>query len=370
MISATRARLGVQLAFLQLSDVGPARGRQVAAVDDPLELWARVRAGEPALSGVDRPLAQRWVEEASSLDPRSELERHLDADISMAMAGDEGYPESFVGDPRAPALVLWRGATSPGATPACAVVGTRRCSRYGRDVARMLSHDLAAEGVSVVSGLALGIDGAAHLGALEVEGSAPVGVVACGLDVAYPRRHAALWEEVAAKGVLVSEWPLGVEPLPWRFPARNRLIAALGEVLVVVESDFAGGSMHTVREADDRGRQVLAVPGPVTSRSSRGTNLLISEGCAPCCDVKDVLAALGLGAGGIASTGLTERGVPLSAVSQQGRLVLDAMGATRRSIESLLAATSLDLATLATELLNLEGAGLVVCADGWYEAAR
>lgn len=370
MSSDRSARLGVQLAFLRLSEVGPARARAAAAVADPLELWQLIRAGRPPLSGVEASLARRWAEEARALDPDDELDRHVSAGISMVMRGDDAYPEVLNDDPRAPALLLWRGTSDPGPARACSVVGTRRCTRYGRDVARTLGHDLAAAGVAVVSGLALGIDGAAHAGALEVSASMAVGVVACGLDVVYPSRHAALWERVASEGALLSEWPLGVEPLPWRFPARNRLIAALGEVLVVVESDVRGGSMHTVRDADDRGRTVLAVPGPVTSRASRGTNLLLAEGCAPCRDAQDALVAMGLGgrsAGSAPPPALCEPTAPLST---QGRMVLDALGATRQSLESLIHATGLGLGALSVELAALEREGLVAAADGWYEACR
>ena len=162
---------------------------------------------------------------------------------------------------------------------------------------RELGRDLGRAGVRVVSGLALGIDAAAHHGALDAEadgGAPPIGVVGSGLDVTYPRAHGALWTAVAAAGVLVGEAPLGAAPEPWRFPARNRIIAALGSVVVVVESHPRGGSRHTVDAAEARGRQVLAVPGSVRSPASRFTNELLADGCHPARDVTDVLVALGL----------------------------------------------------------------------------
>lgn len=369
MSSSDDQALGVLLAFMQLSDVGPARGRQVAASADPERTWDAIVRGEPVIRGANRALERRWRDEASNLEPAMELRRHLDAGVSVAMLGRDRYPTAFASDRNPPPLVVWRGEW-PSAGASCGVVGTRRCTRYGRTVARSLGHDLAQAGIHVVSGLALGIDGEAHAGALSAAGVPPVGVVACGLDVPYPRRHGQLWAEVARSGLLLSEWPLGVTPLPWRFPSRNRLIAALSDVLVVVESGVAGGSMHTVRDADDRGRTVLAVPGPVTSESSRGTNLLLSEGCAPCRDADDVLVALGLAGRSSRIPGDGPPAVAHAEITQRSRVVLEALGAERCTLDDLALATPLNLGELSLELLELEACGAVVCGDGWYEVAR
>lgn len=221
---------------------------------------------------------------------------HLAAGVAVQRLGSESYPAVLAGDHQAPVVLFSLGsleALEPGRFRV-AIVGTRRCTNYGRDVARQLGRELSEAGVSIVSGLALGIDGAAHEGALAGGGAPPVGVVGSGLDVVYPRRHARLWERVAQAGALLSESPVGSRPEPWRFPARNRIIAALADVLVVVESHLAGGSMHTVRAAEERGVPVLAVPGPVRSRASSGTNQLLSQGCHPACDVQDILTALSL----------------------------------------------------------------------------
>ena len=150
-------------------------------------------------------------------------------------------------------------------------------------MAHELGRELAAAGVAVVSGLAAGIDGAAHRGALAAGAAPPVGVVAAGLDVVYPPHQSELWQAVAAAGLLLSEAPPGARPERWRFPARNRIIAALADVVVVVESHARGGSMHTVDEADRRGRDVFAVPGSVRNPAAAGTNALLAEGRAPAC---------------------------------------------------------------------------------------
>src|SRR5262249_38747100 len=154
----------------------------------------------------------------------------------------------------------------------------------GIDVAFELGRDLAAAGVAVVSGLAVGIDASAHAGALHAATSPPIAVVGSGLDVIYPRRNAVLWREVERRGLVLSQAPLGALPEKWRFPARNRLIAALADAVVVVESGTTGGSLHTVTEAVRRDRVVYAVPGPVRSDASAGTNRLLADGAVPACD--------------------------------------------------------------------------------------
>ena len=174
-----------------------------------------------------------------------------------------------------------------------ALVGTRSPTRYGIGVAAQFGADLAALGVSVVSGLALGIDGAAHEGA-TASGAPPIAVVAGGLDDPYPRRNARLWARVAEQGAVYSESPAGVRTEKWRFPVRNRLLAMLSDVVVVVESRHRGGALYTVEAAAARGIPVGAVPGSIRSPTSEGTNRLLADGCFPVCGVDDILTALAL----------------------------------------------------------------------------
>jgi DNA processing protein len=200
----------------------------------------------------------------------------------------------LVEDPEPPGVLFWIGDLEALARPCVAIVGTRQCTGYGREVAHRLGHDLAESGVCVISGLALGIDGAVHQGVLAAPGGAgPVGVAASGPDVPYPPRHRDLWRQVAKAGAIISETAPGQPAQAWRFPARNRIIAALSQAVVVVESHTAGGSMLTVTAAAERGIDVLAVPGPITSPASAGTNQLLHEGLAPVRHAGDVLAALG-----------------------------------------------------------------------------
>jgi DNA processing protein len=178
------------------------------------------------------------------------------------------------------------------AQPAVAIVGARACSAYGTSVAADLGRELASAGVLVVSGLARGVDAAAHRGALAT--GTTVAVLGCGVDRDYPRAHAALAAEVAARGLIVSEYAPGVEPAPWRFPARNRIVAGLTQATVVVEARERSGALITADLALDEGREVLAVPGEITSALSHGTNQLLRLGAVPVTCAGDVLAAIGI----------------------------------------------------------------------------
>ena len=202
-----------------------------------------------------------------------------------------GYPWRFALLREPPPVLAVRGDPSLLSRRAVAIVGARAATAYGRAVARRLAADLAASGLVVVSGLARGIDAAAHEGALEA-GGATVAVLACGPEQVYPPEHRALASRIAESGALVSELPPGTPPRPAHFPLRNRLISGLADALVVVEARVKSGSLHTVRHALDQGIDVLAVPGPVDSPTSAGPNQMLRDGAAPALDASDVLAAL------------------------------------------------------------------------------
>lgn len=290
-----------------LPGVGPAWLFEALSTHGPERAWALVLAGKlvrppRARAGAGGPSA--WSDAARRFDV-SRLWWHCQSHgIDVKWAGSPGYPNALVDGP-APAGVLFvsgRLAALEG-RPVVAIVGTRRCSPEGASVAYQLGYELSAAGVCVVSGLALGIDGAAHAGALAALADLPddapvqgttVGVAASGVDVAYPRQHAALWRQVASVGAVISETPPGSPAQAWRFPSRNRIIAGLAQMVVVVECHAAGGSWHTVDAALRRGTEVGAVPGPVHSSASVGTNTLLHEGATTIRGAQDVLDALGL----------------------------------------------------------------------------
>jgi DNA processing protein len=352
--------------------MGPARLAALLGRWGPAEAWARVigrrATADPGVARACRPdtpasVGGAWAEAARRTQVAEAWAAHRRAGVEVVLGADPGYPSALATDQEPPAVLFVRGDPGALARRRVAIVGTRQCTAYGIDVARELGCDLASAGVAVVSGLALGIDGAAHAGALAAGGAPPVGVVGSGIDVVYPRRHARLWHEVGASGLLISEAPLGTRPEPWRFPVRNRVIAALAEVVVVVESHAKGGSLHTVEAAMARDRQVMAVPGSVRSPASAFTNALLADGCAPARDATDVLVALGLAHGAAAEPASDPR-CPPHAESQR---VLDAIGWEPASLDDVVARSGLGPGPVGLALAQLEGDGWVVSRTGWWE---
>jgi DNA processing protein len=236
------------------------------------------------------------------------------------------------------------------------VVGARRCSAYGREVAEYLGRELAGGGACVVSGMARGVDGAAHRGALA-GGGPTVAVWGAGPDRVYPREHAALAEEIAASGALVTEYPPGSPPLASHFPERNRLIAGLARVVIVVEADERSGALVTARLALDEGRDVMAVPGSVFSRLSAGPNGLLRAGAAPVLSAGDVLGVLGLAA--------PQR------VEAEPEFLRHVPGGSSSTVDELAARSGLPVARLLELLLELElGGWLARDADGRYRRSH
>ena len=210
--------------------------------------------------------------------------------------GGADVPAAAAGDPRSAAGALAarrrrRGAARRG--PSVAIVGARACSSYGRAVARSLGRELAGAGLVVVSGMARGIDGEAHRGALDV-GGLTVAVLGCGIDRDYPAAHRDLAGRIVERGLIVSEYEPGVEPAPWRFPARNRIIAGLCAATVVVEARERSGALITADFALEDGREVMVVPGEITSAVSAGSNALLRLGATPVTAAADVLEAYGI----------------------------------------------------------------------------
>jgi DNA processing protein len=356
-------------ALAGLPAMGPARLRAVLDTWAPEEAWALVAAGagcsRPAVALACRPdaegVAALWRGAARRVVPAQVWERHLEVGVAVWRRGAPGYPHVLLDDAEAPAVLFTRGDPAVLEGRRAAIVGTRRCSRYGRDVADELGRDLAAAGVRVVSGLALGIDGAAHRGVLAAGGAPPVAVVGSGLDVVYPPAHRSLWEDVAGAGLLLSEAPLGARPEPWRFPVRNRVIAALAEVVVVVESAEKGGSRHTVEAAMARDRQVMAVPGSVRSPVSAYPNGLLADGCHPVRDALDVLVALGLCSAASPPADLRPPPGPEEA------LVLDAVGWEPATFDDLCGRSGRTPAQVSVALARLQAGGWVAERAGWWE---
>jgi DNA processing protein len=245
--------------------------------------------------------------------------------------------------------------------PRVAVVGTRAATPHGLADARELGAALARAGVVVVSGLAIGIDGAAHDGALDA-GGAVIGVVATGLDVVYPRRHGGLYRKVLADGLIVSEQPFGVGPLPGRFPVRNRIIAGLSDVTIVVEATQRGGARITARHALDYGRSVLAIPGSRRNPSARGCNELLAEGAQPLLDPADIAVALELSPGSRRHPARGRAG--LQGATAEERAVFRALGGEPATADELVGRTGLTPGAIAVAVSGLTRANRVSRAHG------
>jgi DNA processing protein len=267
------------------------------------------------------------------------------------------YPAGLLDAPDAPWALIGRGDRRLLAelepTAAVTVVGARRATSYGREVARDLGRDLARAGVIVVSGLAFGIDACAHRGALEA--GTTIAVLGCGADTAYPAAHRSLWRQVCERGLVLSELPPGASPWRWTFPARNRIMAALSGMTVVVEAAARSGSLITTDLAADLGRDLGAVPGPVTSRASAGPNGLLAVGACVVRDAQDVLDAM-LGAG----ARRLDRSGPVLAPGLHAALAAVEGGAT--TADAVAAALGLPGAEAAAALARIELLGYVSCS--------
>lgn len=317
------------------------------------ELATAVFASQSGSHLVEAPRSQRFAAFRRSFDAAGYLRDLERRGLRFVGRSDDEFPPLLraIHDPP-PGLFVRGGLVDLVDRPTVAIVGARACSPYGASVAHDLARDLAAAGAVVVSGLARGVDAAAHRGALET--GTTVAVLGCGIDRDYPRAHAALAAEVTRTGSIVSEYAPGVEPAPWRFPARNRIVAGLARATVVVEARERSGALITADLALDEGRDVLAVPGEITSALSRGSNHLLRLGAIPVTCAGDVLAVLGLEPAARIREEIDPRLEPVR------RLVAD--GAV--SADELVRRSGLEAGAVAAALVELELLGLVVHADG------
>jgi DNA processing protein len=373
-VSAYPHRLGpaevAAATLVCLPDMGPSRLRAVLERwPDPGEALAAVRDGKAgvALARNDRlvsvherdALVRSWAHAARVLDLAPELARRGTAVVR------DGQPDYPIGDevPDRPAVLLVEGASADVLRrPRVAIVGTRSASVHGLADASELGAFLARSGITVVSGLAIGIDAAAHLGALDAGGGV-VGVVATGLDVVYPRRHVVLFERVRGSGVLLSEAGFGAQANRFRFPVRNRIIAALADVVVVVEATRRGGARITADYGLEYGRPVLVVPGSRRNPSAEGCNALLADGAQPLLDPDDVLVALGLTPGSRRGWGAPP---PRATPDPDGARILEACGGEAATVDQLVSRTGLSPEAVTVALRSLERQGWAEHRRGWW----
>jgi DNA processing protein len=360
------------------------------------QAWQLVVSGEitkhlvlkppPGRSAANRlATVDAWVEHARRVDPTAFYQRHVDSGIDVRLYGTDRMPAVLADDVSPPAVLFTHGSLDPLAAPRVAVVGTRTATAYGRAMAEQIGSDLTTLGISVVSGLALGIDGAAHRGAFAALDSAdsssaaacgvPIAVVAGGFDQIYPVRHGALWRSVWQRGLFVSEVPLGGRPHTWRFTQRNRIIAALANCVVIVESREAGGSMNTASHAMARGINVLVVPGLLTNPLSAGPHRLTYDGASVYRNVDDALTAIAGSAPWLPMSPLAGGGGRGSSrptappVSPEAGAVAEALDSGEAGVDLLVTRTGLGLSAVVGALNELEQAGLVRCLDNLWIAS-
>jgi len=280
------------------------------------------------------------------------LARATSRGLELTVAGDERYPSQLL-ELHDPPAVLWSAGNWRSLNrPIVAIVGTRRATAYGLRITRALASGLAGAGACIVSGMALGIDAAAHIAALEAGGDT-VAVLGTGADVAYPRAHVALHREIASRALVLSELPPGAHSSAGSFPRRNRIIAALAALTIVVEAPMKSGALITSRHALELGRDVAAVPGPIDAPQSAGTNDLLREGAHVITSVADAVMLLGL-----------DRPVtkPQSFDDPTEDAIWRALTESAVSIDELCARAALPVAHCLTALTHLELRGVVECA--------
>lgn len=363
-------------ALCALPKIGPKRLMTLLKHHDPQTAWAVVQGRAKPNEVVSAMLRVEGLvtllRHRATKDLQDQIEqRCIRAGINITIFGDENYPRALIADLAPPAVLFYFGDLLALNSRRVGMVGTRSATASGRYLASNIAHDLATNDVCVVSGLARGIDAWAHRGALRALESQPaeqiigrpVAVVASGLDVVYPRENAQLWQDIATQGAMISESAPGSPPEAFRFPLRNRILAALSEVLVVVESRDTGGSMITVDEAQKRDVTVLAVPGSPRNIASNGTNQLIQQGCLPIIGAQDVLVALGLD-NRRAQENIYDPRVRLSTSDQN---LVSMMAGSPFTFDDFVIRSCLATIDAAVALGRLEALGWIVENSGWWE---
>ena len=359
-----------ELYWLWLMQKGIPRGRCKMLLDacgGSAEGVYNMPAGELAqqeyLSDADKDA----LREKTLDDTRDYLEMLSRNGVWLVHYGGEGYPDALCDIAKAPLLLYCRGKRTDWNNRLCiAIVGARKCTEYGKGAAAHLARDMAAEGTVIVSGMASGVDAAAHIGALDAGGDT-IAVLGCGVNVVYPPSNAPLMRRILQHGTIISEYPVGADPLPHHFPERNRIISGLSRGVVVVEGSIKSGSLITASLAQEQGKDVFAVPGNINNILSKGPNFLIRDGAYMATCAEDILGQYRDVYIGISPdnppelTDTTDKG---SAAPDTDARILASLSAEPVHIDQLSAKTGLGVPELNAALLLLEIAGKVESHPG------
>jgi len=353
------------IALNMVNGIGPIRVRALLdRFNEPQAILSASKGDLMQVEGVGEEVARSVMSWREQADLDAELQRIEKAGVRVVARDDAEYPKNLreVYDP--PVVLYVKGELSERDSLAIAVVGSRRTTLYGQEMARKLAFQLARVGVTVVSGLARGIDTAAHNGALQAKGRT-VGVIGCGIDVMYPAENQKLADEIVEKGgAVVTEFPFGVKPDKQNFPMRNRIISGWSLGTVVVEANLKSGALITANQAGEQGRQVFAVPGRADSILSRGTNKLIKDGAKLTEDVEDILNEFEY----LFPKRATEQGEvdfvgegtkPALRLSEMEEKVMTHLGQEETAIDEIIRASGLTTACVSATLLGLEMKRLV-----------
>ena len=346
------------IGFNLIPHIGSARfGALLDYFGDPESAW---NAGSATLraAGLPKDALESLLYLRSRIDLDAELGKIEANGLAVLLWDSDDYPPLLRNIDHPPPVLYVRGNLLPQDEWAVAIVGTRGASSYGKEVARRLAGGLARNGVTVVNGLALGIDGIAHRAALEA-GGRTLAVLACGLDSVYPSRHRELAARIAGAGALLSDYPLGTKPEARNFPPRNRLISGLSLGTLVIEADLKSGALITLRYALDQGRETFAVPGNIHNRASSGTNAAIQRGEAKLVTcVEDILEELNLSM--IVQQQEVRAVVPETSTE---KLLLECIGLEPIHIDEIVRHSGLSTSAVSSTLCMMELKGMVRRVD-------
>jgi DNA processing protein len=361
----SRSDLRYWVGFNKVPGIGAARLRALLDYFGDLETAWKASAHDLQQAGLDRRSLANLRKARDEFDLGAEVERLERAQIRVLTWDDADYPPNLRQVYNPPPILYIRGRIEKRDEWAVAVVGTRRASVYGKEAARMLSTGLAQAGVTVVSGLAKGIDTLAHRTCLDT-GGRTIAVMGCGLDIIYPPQNARLAAEIVERGALVSEYALGTRPEARNFPPRNRIISGLALGTVVVEADLGSGALITADFAAEQGREVFSVPGSIFARGSRGSNQLVQQGAKMVCNVADVLEELNL-------TMVSEQAQARAVIpeNETEALLLQYLSAEPVHVDDLGRAIQLPIAQVSSALALMELKGMIRQVGGMnYVLAR
>ena len=364
------------LALNLLPRIGPIRVRRLLErFQSPQQILTAKRRELLEVPGIGEDMAEQIGDWENRIDLAEEKRRIADHDISLVTLDDENYPAALreIHDP--PFLLYMKGTLTPADAAAIGVVGSRRTTHYGKEQAKKLSFQLAKAGFTIVSGLARGIDTAAHEAALAANGRT-LAVLGSGIGNVYPPENQALADRIAGSGAVLSEFPVLYVPDKQSFPLRNRIVAGLSQGLLVVEAPVRSGSLITANQALEQGRTVFAVPGPIDRPTSEGCHRLIQQGATLVCCAQDIIDELGMEINSLALDFSTEPRYPSQMpsgkpqrqldLSEPERLLLAALTRGDATIDSLADATGIPTGKVSATLLQLELKSLIKQLPGKY----